>query len=210
MKLTKFGHACVRVEHEGQVVVIDPGTFTDREAVDGATAVLITHEHPDHLDLGHLGATGAPVFTIDAVAAQIRAGDPAVSERTTVVAPGDSFDVGLPVRAVGQRHATIHSSFPSFDNSGFVLTVGDTSVFHPGDSFEVPEEEVGVFLLPVSGPWTKLADVLDHAKAVSAGRTLAIHDRILSEAGLGLTDGAVASYLDGISDYSRLPDGADL
>ena len=48
MRITKFGHACVRVEHDGVTVVIDPGVFTDVEAVDGADAVLITHEHADH------------------------------------------------------------------------------------------------------------------------------------------------------------------
>ena len=210
MRLTKLGHACVRIEHEGQVVVIDPGGFTDREAVDGATAVLITHEHFDHLDLGHLGATDAPVFTIAAVADQIRAGDASVAERTTVVAAGDTFDVGLPVRAVGETHAEIHPSWGSFANSGYVVTVGDTTVFHPGDSFEVPEQAVDVLLLPVSGPWTKLGQVLDHAKAVSAPRAVAIHDRILSEAGLGLTDDSVKAYLDGVTDYTRLPDGAEL
>src|SRR5680860_431519 len=58
MRITKFGHACVRIESDGQVLVIDPGSFTDREAVDGATGVLITHEHADHFDADNLGATG--------------------------------------------------------------------------------------------------------------------------------------------------------
>ena len=89
MRITKFGHACVRIEHDGQVLVIDPGGWSEPEAVDGATAVLVTHEHPDHLSLENLRRTGAPVFTIDAVARQIADEDPAVSERVTVVAPGE-------------------------------------------------------------------------------------------------------------------------
>ena len=76
MRITKFGHACVRIEHDGQVVVIDPGAFTEREAVDGATAVLVTHEHVDHLDVDHLRATDAPICTIEAVRAQIADGRP--------------------------------------------------------------------------------------------------------------------------------------
>ena len=32
MRITKFGHACVRLEHDGKVVVVDPGMFTDPEA----------------------------------------------------------------------------------------------------------------------------------------------------------------------------------
>ncbi len=50
MRITKFGHACVRVEHDGHTLVIDPGGFTEPEAVDGADAVLVTHEHPDHYE----------------------------------------------------------------------------------------------------------------------------------------------------------------
>ena len=63
MRITKFGHACVRVEHAGASLVIDPGGWTGREAVEGATAVLITHEHPDHYLPDHVRAAGVPVFT---------------------------------------------------------------------------------------------------------------------------------------------------
>ena len=116
MRITKFGHACVRIEHDGQVVVVDPGAFTEREAVDGATAVLITHEHIDHLDLDNLRATDAPIWTIEAVRTQIADGDPAVAERVTVVSPGQQVDVGLPVTAVGELHAVIHEDLPRFHN----------------------------------------------------------------------------------------------
>ena len=64
MRFTKFGHACVRIEHAGAVVVLDPGGFTEAGAVDGATAVLITHEHPDHYDAGHLRRTDAPILSL--------------------------------------------------------------------------------------------------------------------------------------------------
>ena len=88
MRITKFGHACVRIEHEGQVVVLDPGVFTEPEAVDGATAVLVTHLHPDHLHPDNLRATDAPVFTVGQVAEQLATDAPDVAERTTTVAGG--------------------------------------------------------------------------------------------------------------------------
>ena len=72
MRITKLGHACVRLEHEGTTLVLDPGVFTDAGALDGADAVLITHEHPDHYLPDHLRASDAAVFTIGAVAARIR------------------------------------------------------------------------------------------------------------------------------------------
>ena len=64
MRITKFGHACVRVEHDGVTLVIDPCGWTEPEAVDGATTVLITHEHPDHYLPDHQRAADATVFTM--------------------------------------------------------------------------------------------------------------------------------------------------
>ena len=81
MRITKFGHACVRLETDDHAVVLDPGGFTGAEAVDGATVILITHEHADHYSPDHLRRTDAPVFTIGAVAAKIREEAPDVAER---------------------------------------------------------------------------------------------------------------------------------
>src|ERR1700712_724618 len=51
MKLTKYTHACIRLDKDGKGLVLDPGTFSEsEEALRGANAVLVTHEHPDHLD----------------------------------------------------------------------------------------------------------------------------------------------------------------
>ena len=211
MRITKFGHACVRVEHDGTTIVFDPGMFTDPEAVDGATAVLITHEHPDHLVVDHLRATEAPVFTIAQVADRIRADAPDVAERVTVVSPGDSFDVGLPVRAVGELHAVIHPEFPRLFNSGYVVTAGEQKVYHPGDSLTEPGEQVDVLFVPSSAPWLKAMEAIEFARAVKAPRNLAIHDRIYTEVAHGMLEMQMNSFLpqEGL-EYVRRADGEDL
>src|SRR5215469_5952080 len=59
MRMTKLGHACVRLEKDGTALVIDPGTWSDADAaLSGASAVLITHEHADHRVRG--GRRGLP------------------------------------------------------------------------------------------------------------------------------------------------------
>ena len=210
MRITKFGHACVRVEHAGQALVIDPGGWTGRAALDGATAVLITHEHPDHYLPDHLRAVDVPVFTIDAVAARIREDAPEVVERVSVVDPGQEFDAGLPVRAVGELHAVIHPDLPRFHNSGYLVTAGDTRLFHPGDALTGPGEPVDVLCAPVCAPWLKASEAVDFAREVGAPRNLAIHDRVYSEAGLGIVDGHFDALLAEHQSYARIPDGADL
>lgn len=51
MRLTKLAHAGVRLVKDGATLVIDPGGFgSGTEALAEADAVLITHEHADHVD----------------------------------------------------------------------------------------------------------------------------------------------------------------
>lgn len=183
MRITKFGHACVRIEHEGQVVVLDPGVFTEPEAVDGATAVLITHLHPDHLHPDNLRATDAPVWGPEQVREQLEQDAPDVAERTTGVPAGAAFDVGLPVRAVGELHSVIHPELPLPYNSGYLLTVGDATVYHPGDALAEPQVPVDVLLCPSSAPWLRSEMAIEFVRAVGAPTNLAIHDRIYTQAG---------------------------
>jgi L-ascorbate metabolism protein UlaG (beta-lactamase superfamily) len=211
MRITKFGHSCVRMEHDGATVVVDPGVWSQVEALDGADAVLITHEHPDHYLPDHLRATDAPVFTIEAVAAKIREDAPDVAERLTVVAPGQTLDVGLPVRVVGEQHAVIHPEFPRVANSGYLLTLGDTVVYHPGDSLTEPGAQVDVLLVPSSAPWLKASEAVNFARAVKAPRNLAIHDRVYTEVAHGILETHMNAFLpqEGL-EYLRRADGEDL
>jgi len=211
MRLTKFGHACVRLETGGQVLVLDPGGFTEPEAVDGATAVLLTHEHPDHYDVDRLRRTDAPIFTVAGVAERLRADAPDVAERVTVVAPGEDFDAGVPVHVVGEHHAVIHPELPGVDNSGFLLTVEGTTVLHPGDALTVPDLPVDLLLLPVSAPWLKIGECIDFARDVAAPRSVAIHDAIYSEVGLELVGSMMGRFLGPREqEYVRLTPGQDL
>ncbi len=208
MRITKFGHACVRIEHDGRAVVVDPGAFTEREAVDGATAVLITHEHLDHLHVDHLRATDAPIFTIEAVRAQIAEADADVAERVTVVSPGQHFDAGLPVTAIGELHAVIHEDLPRFYNSGYVVDAAGTRIYHPGDSFTPPGGPVDVLFLPIHAPWSKISEVIDFGRSVGARRSVAVHDGLLNDTGLAVV-GRNLEALIGES-YERLAPGTDL
>lgn len=206
MTITKHQHACVRIEYGDAVVVLDPGAFSEPDCAEGATAVLITHEHADHWEADRLRRTDAPIYTIEAVAAQIRDQEPDVGERISVVRPGDSFEAGLPVSVVGEKHAVIHPDLPHFDNSGFLLDVDGTAVFHPGDALTVPEQRVDLLLLPVSAPWLKISECIDYARAVGAPRAVGIHDMIYSDLALQLIQGHLERLVPDTA-YSAVPPG---
>jgi L-ascorbate metabolism protein UlaG (beta-lactamase superfamily) len=211
MRITKLAHACVRIEYDGQVLVIDPGAFTDPGAAEGATAVLVTHEHQDHLDLDQLRATDAPVYTISDVRDRIAEADAAVAERVQVVSPGQQLDAGLPVTAVGELHAVIHEEMPRFHNSGFVVDVGGTRVYHPGDSFTPAGGPVDLLLLPVHAPWSKISEVVDFARAVGARRSVAVHDGLLNDTGLAVVGRTLDLLVGGDEhSYERVTPGTDI
>jgi L-ascorbate metabolism protein UlaG (beta-lactamase superfamily) len=187
MRLRKYSHSCVRIEtDDGAVVVIDPGMFSEAEALDGVDAVLITHEHVDHLDGAKLAdALGrrpaVRVFTHTAVAKKLDALAGAVTE----VGFGEEFAAGgLPVRTFGGLHAEIHPEVPRVRNMGFYVA---NSLYHPGDSFDVPAGvEVETLFVPISGPWLRLTDSVDFVRAVRPRRAVALHDSLLSDAGLSI------------------------
>jgi L-ascorbate metabolism protein UlaG (beta-lactamase superfamily) len=205
MRLTKFTHACVRMERDGAVLVIDPGGFTEAEALDGADAVLITHEHFDHLDVDKLVAARADrpdltVHTHPAVAPKLAA----LGDGVSTVDTGDEFTAaGFRVRAYGGIHAEIHSDVPRVANLGFLLV--EESVYHPGDSLDAPDTQIETLLLPIMAPWLKLAEAVEFVRSVAPRRAYAIHDHLLSPAGAMVFD----RNLENLSgrDYQHLEPG---
>jgi L-ascorbate metabolism protein UlaG (beta-lactamase superfamily) len=186
MRFTKLGHSCVRLEKDGGVLVIDPGSWSDAPAaLEGATAVMVTHEHPDHLDADAVRAalSADPDLTLwanSSVGAQFSE----FGDRVREVGHGDSLDVaGFSVHVYGVDHALIYPEIPLVLNTGFLV---DGDVFHPGDSFTIPEDPVATLLVPLSAPWQKAAEMIDYFRAVSPARGFAIHDGILNGNGLGL------------------------
>lgn len=211
MRITKHGHACVRLEHDGRVLVIDPGVFTDAAVLEGADAVLVTHEHADHVHPDHLRGTDVPVWTIAAVERLLRAQAPEVAERVTVVRPGDRLEVaGLSVEVVGEKHAVIHPDYDRFDNSGYLVESGERSLYHPGDALTPPPRPVDVLLAPVSAPWLKVSEAVDFVREVGAPVALGIHDRVYSEVGLDMVAAHMANLLPDGQVFERREPGEDL
>jgi L-ascorbate metabolism protein UlaG (beta-lactamase superfamily) len=212
MELTKYGHSCVRISDGDRRLAIDPGVFSEvAQALADLDAVLITHEHPDHLDVEKLAAAAAQnpslrVWAPRSVADQL-AGNQALSERVTAVGPGQSFVAGgLQVRTFGGQHALIHSSVPVIANVGYLI--GD-AVYHPGDSYVVPNAVVQALLVPLNAPWAKVAETVDFTISVRAPRAFGIHDGLLNSTGLTFYENQLnrVGQLYGVTRFEHLDSG---
>ncbi|MGC5022924.1 MBL fold metallo-hydrolase [Micromonospora sp. DT47] len=188
MRITKYTHACARLERDGRVLVVDPGTWSEPRALAGADAVLVTHEHTDHVDVLRLAGLGVPVFAPEGAELPALAPLP-----VTRVRAGQRFTAaGFPVTALGGRHATIHGGQPDCANLGYLV---DDAVYHPGDSLRLPEQPVETLLLPAQGSWLKLTEAIGFAQAVGAARIHPIHDAQLNDRGLASVNGWFAETL---------------
>ena len=184
MKLTKHEHACVLFEKDGARFVIDPGAFSQNAAdiISRADAILITHEHADHVHEGAVNeALGArPELAVYAPAAMAGMFS-AHAGQFTPVAAGDEFTIGdFEISVHGFDHAVIHPDIPIVANVGYLV---DGSVYHPGDAYFVPEASVTTLLLPTSGPWMKLGEAADYVRTVRPEQMVSIHDLLLSDVG---------------------------
>jgi L-ascorbate metabolism protein UlaG (beta-lactamase superfamily) len=207
MELTKHGHACVVLNDGDGSLVIDPGAFTDPAALEGAGAVLITHEHPDHFEPQRLRAAldadpALEVWTNKSVAAQLEG----LGSRVHAVGNGDAVTVaGFDVHVHGELHAEIHPDIPRITNIGFLV---GGQVFHPGDALTVPDEPVATLLVPMHAPWSRTADVIDYVRAVQAHQAFAVHDGLLNDTGLAVVGGLLGDRGPGTpTPFSRLAPG---
>ncbi|NDL60634.1 MBL fold metallo-hydrolase [Phytoactinopolyspora mesophila] len=179
MRLTKYEHSCVLIEDGDARVLIDPGNFSSGfESLTGLSAVLITHQHPDHVDLERLPNLlaknpDAQVYT-DTGTAEVLAG---AGIEATAVRAGDHLDLGVGVDVHGEQHAVIHPEIPIVPNVGYLV---GGRFFHPGDSFTPPEVEIEILGMPTSAPWQKLSEAIDFLRAVQPSTAVPIHEALLA------------------------------
>ena len=163
-KLKWLGHAGFSISTDDTTIVIDP---YDIKECDQADIILISHSHYDHCSVEDINKIKKPstVFVTETESAKQLSGD------VRLVKPDDKLTIsGIPIEVV-PAYNTNKDFHPKSKNwLGFIVTIGDKSIYHTGDTDLIPEMNtfsIDIALLPVSGTYVMTAD-----EAVEAAKQL--------------------------------------
>jgi L-ascorbate metabolism protein UlaG (beta-lactamase superfamily) len=175
MRLTHLGHACLLIETASARLLMDPGVLSDVADVRDIDAVLVTHQHPDHVDVLRLrrllaANPGAALIVDPGTAAAV-----ADLPDPRVVRPGERFSVaGSTVDVLGGVHAAVYRDVPGCANNAYL--VDDGAFLHPDDSFALPGRDVDVLAVAIDGPWLKLAEAVEFVHTVAPRVAVPMHE----------------------------------
>lgn len=182
MQITKLGHCCLVLEEAGTKIMTDPGGFTveAQQGITGLDAILITHEHMDHFHIESVelllaSNPGAVVVTNEGVGKLLAAKGIAYA----TVGDGQSTTVkGLKIEGHGREHAPIYGDMGRVENTGYMIA---ERFYFPGDNYYAPGRAVDTLALPVAGPWMRIADAVEFAKAIKPRVAFGVHDGMMQQ-----------------------------
>ena len=197
MRITHLGHASLLVEVADTRLLLDPGGWSPAaQELRDLDAVLVTHQHPDHLDQDRLpdllrANPGAQLVTDPDTAKLLQ--DKGID--VTAFAAGDTTTIeSVTVQGVGDLHALIHEEIPRIHNTGMRVSAdGEPTFFHPGDSLDAEPEGVDVLAFPLNAPWARSREMTAFLRRLAAPHAIPVHDGLLSAAGRTLYLGQAAN-----------------
>ena len=171
IELNWLGHSGFLIKTaEGKIVYIDPYQIKSGEKAD---VILLTHPHYDHCsiqDINKIVKDGTIIIMSQGCQSKVTKLDKKIEMKIMDV--GQTLDVfGVKVGAVPAYN--INKEFHPKDESwlGYVLKIGNTTVYHAGDTDLIPEMgklagKVTIALLPVGGEFTMDAEEAAEAASV--------------------------------------------
>ena len=160
LTITFIGHGTLMFEYQNKVIHIDPWSrLADYSTLPKADAILITHEHEDHLDLDAIKAIEKE--NTDLILTRICFDK---IKRGKILNNGDYTAVAcVPVEAVPAynriaRRGNGKPYHPKGEGNGYIFTFSNTRVYVAGDTEYVPEmdilHDISILFLPMNLPYT--------------------------------------------------------
>lgn len=173
MKITKFVHSCVLVQDGSEAILFDPGIFSwqsgliDISKLPELTAVVVTHQHGDHMAEPFVRAiaerfSSAQWFApSDAHSKLAEWGVGHVTNQST-----DKLEI------TEINHAPVEPFGVQVKN---LIVHWNNKLTHPGDTHEISESKE-ILLLPVQAPWGTTVRALQLPTELVVKTVIPIHD----------------------------------
>jgi len=157
LTLQPINHSAIRFAFKGKQYYVDPAGEADWDKMPKADAILVTHEHGDHLNprvIDQIKKEGTRVYANASSVRKAGFGQAMeVGERKAIL---DGT-----VEAVAAYNTTAERlKFHPKDrkDNGYVLTFGDKRVYVAGDTEGTPEmralKDIAIAFLPINLPYT--------------------------------------------------------
>jgi L-ascorbate metabolism protein UlaG (beta-lactamase superfamily) len=176
LQMTFIGHGSLMFTFNTMIIHVDPfSRVADYAQLPKADLILITHEHPDHLDLDaldHIHRSTTTVVLTETCADQVQNG--------IIMGNGDVQTVdGIKIEAV-PAYNLIHKRpdgnpfHTKGAGNGYILNFGDKRIYVAGDTENIPEmkalEAIDCAFLPMNLPYTMTPEMAaDAAKIIRPG-----------------------------------------
>jgi len=170
--ITCIGHGTLMMSFGGKIIHIDPvSQYADYTKLPKADLILITHEHPDHLDLkaiDTLKTSKTSIVATENVARQLPG--------SIALKNGDEKTImGLKIEAV-PAYNLVHMRSPGVPyhakgiGNGYIVAFSDKRLYVAGDTENIPEmknlRNIDIAFLPMNIPYTMTPEmVADAARA---------------------------------------------
>ncbi|MBD1384095.1 MBL fold metallo-hydrolase [Mucilaginibacter rigui] len=181
MKITKYLHSCLVFEQDGYKLLFDPGKFSFAEGrvtpqmFADVDSIIITHIHPDHLDIENLkkivDLSKATVYTNTQVGETI-----AKEGLTYSLIEQGTYNIGpFKLDAFPVQHEPLLDN-PTPQMTCFLI---NDKILHPVDSMETRLTEytgIELLIMVTMAPFANELRIAGFADRVRPKRILPVHD----------------------------------
>jgi L-ascorbate metabolism protein UlaG (beta-lactamase superfamily) len=204
MRISKYIHSCLLVEEGDDKILFDPGTFSFVEGkVSPATfkdvsTVVITHSHPDHVDIPSLKKILANSKASVVTNTEGKTALEKEQIQAIVLEEGDYQTRNFTLHAIAATHEKILApTLPQ--NTAYVV---NDMLLNPGDSFAShlsTLKGIKALALPVMAPWTTDVEMAQFARTMAPQIVIPVHDGYVKDFFLKLRYDAFESYFSSLN-----------
>ena len=171
VKFHALVHASIRIEYNGQEILIDPVTKLGNRTIDysvmpKANYIFLTHEHGDHFDreaIKQLTNDKTQLITNKRCGDMLGYGQVMINGDKKTIAEDFTIEA-VPAYNITEGRTQFH---PQGRDNGYILTIDGLRIYIAGDTEDIPEmaaiKDIDIAFMPCNQPYTMTPEQLTKA-----------------------------------------------